>query len=389
MILVALVFAAALALEGLGSWISIIGLSALFGANPIIIGLAAALDLGKVVTVSLAYQHWDRMPKLMRGYALLAAFVTMVITSAGAAGYLSGEFQKAMLGAQEGTVQVDALKAQQAKYEERKRQIDDQIARLPEKTSVGQRVRLINQFKAEQAELQAKIAAIDRDLPALQVKQLGVEAKTGPILYVAKAFDTTPEQAVRWVIFTIILVFDPLAVFLLVAGNFLLRLRAERPAAPEYVSPAYDPEYLEKIRAEVRAKPMPRPEGVSVAPAPAPDVVVPVAAIEPPPEPEPRAPIFEVLHPTRRQPEPEPEAPPPDLFEEEHEAERADAFAGRKPAAAPLVTPHVGPAAPRAVTAPRPRSALDGVRPDGEVELDGTMSGHGSSSAETYRRSSR
>ena len=79
----------------------------------------------------------------------------------------------------------------------------------------------MSQYKAEQQDLQTKIGEIDRQLPQLQIAQIGVEAKAGPILYISKAFSVSIEAAVKYVILLIIVVFDPLAVFLIVAGNFL------------------------------------------------------------------------------------------------------------------------------------------------------------------------
>jgi hypothetical protein len=222
MLFVLITFLAAFLIEGLGTLVSVIGLSTLFGANPIIIALAISLDVGKLVVVSMLYKYGKEMGKVMKTYAFIAATITMIITSAGAAGYLSGEFQKAIMGTQEGSLKVSVLKDQQKKYEDRKRQIDDQIAALPEKTTVNQRLKLMNGFKAEQAELQNKISDIDKQLPELQIHQIGVEAKAGPILYIAKAFDIPVESAVKYVILMIIFVFDPLAVYLILAGNFLL-----------------------------------------------------------------------------------------------------------------------------------------------------------------------
>ncbi len=239
-VLAVLTFIVAFFIEALGTYVSVIGLSTLFGANLVIISLAIALDAGKLVIVPLLYNYWDRLSKMMRAYALIAATITMVITSAGAGAYLSGEFQKAILGTQEGALKVEVLKNQQAKYEERKKQIDAQIAALPEKTTVNQRLRLMNGFKAEQQDLQNKIAEIDKKLPELQTAQIGVEAKAGPILYIAKAFDIPVESAVKWVIAMIIPVFDPLAVFLIIAGNFLLaQFRLEKSKRAEQ---AIDPE---------------------------------------------------------------------------------------------------------------------------------------------------
>lgn len=231
MIFVLITFLTAFLIEGLGTIVSVIGLSTLFGANPIIISLAVALDMGKLVVVSLLYKHWKQMGVLMKGYALIAALVTMIITSAGAAGYLTGEFQKAIMGTQETSLKVNVLKEQQAKFEARKKQIDDQIANLPSNYSKS-RITLMKQFEAEQKELQSKIDNIDKQLPDLQLKQIGVEAKAGPILYISKAFEVPIEVAVKYVVLLIIFVFDPLAVFLIIAGNFLMEHRKKKPEPP-------------------------------------------------------------------------------------------------------------------------------------------------------------
>lgn len=224
MIFIAITFLAAFLIEGLGTLVSVIGLSTLFGSNPIIIALAVALDIGKIVTISLLYTYWKQLNRLMKSYALLAGAVTMIITSAGASAYLSGEFQKAIIGTQEVSLKVGILKEEQAKLEVRKKQIDDQVANLP--ANYGRtRINVIKSFEAEQKQITERLSEISRELPAAQVTQIGVEAKAGPILYISKAFNVTVEEAVKWVILMIIFVFDPLAVFLIISGNFLLHQR--------------------------------------------------------------------------------------------------------------------------------------------------------------------
>ena len=228
-------FITAFLIEGLGTVVSVIGLSSLFGANPIIIALAVALDLGKIVVVTLLYKYWKELSVLMKSYALVAATVTMVITSAGAAGYLSGEFQRAISGVQEGTLKVEVLKEEQTKLEARKKQIDDQVANLPADRSRA-RINLMKEFETEQKRISERLVKIQEELPQLQLAQIGTEAKAGPILYIAKAFDISVEEAVKWVILMIIFVFDPLAIFLIIAGNFLLekhRLSKTQQAAKQ------------------------------------------------------------------------------------------------------------------------------------------------------------
>lgn len=221
-------FITALFIEGLGSLVSVIGISMMFGNNLIISALIVAIDIGKIIVVSALFNFWRTMPKPMVLYAGIAMAVSMVLTSGGAAGYLHGEFQKAIIGSQEGAQKIVILKDQQAKYQQRKDQIDNQIANLPARTSVGQRLRLINGFKDEQKELDLKIAEIDKQLPNLQINQIGVEAKAAPIFGIAKAFDVSIETAINWVIGAIILVFDPLAIFLVLLGNFLVANRKKK-----------------------------------------------------------------------------------------------------------------------------------------------------------------
>ena len=221
MIFALLTFLSAFLIESIGTYVSIVGLSALFSSNPVIIMLALALDFGKLVTVSFLYKHWKIMNKIMKAYMLAAATILMIITSTGAAGYLSAEFQKAIVSTKEGDIRVAALKEEKLKLEARKKEIDSQIANLPPNMVKG-RQKLINEFKTEIAQVNTRIIEIDKTLPEIEVEKAHADSHAGPILYVAKAFDTTVEEAVKYVILLIIFVFDPLAVVLIIGGNFLI-----------------------------------------------------------------------------------------------------------------------------------------------------------------------
>ncbi|MBK7764936.1 MAG: DUF2934 domain-containing protein [Sulfuritalea sp.] len=231
MIFSLLTFASAFLIEGLGTWISIIGLSSLFSADPIIIALAAALDLGKVVTVSFLYKRWSTAPGLLRIYMILAVAVLMLITSVGAFGYLSAAFQGAIKDTKQQQILVAATVDEKARLEARKKEIDAQIAGLPSNNVRG-RQRLISAFKGEADRINLRLRQLDAELPKMQMQQVTINTHAGPIIYVSQAFDVSVEQAVKYVILVIIFVFDPLAIALLVAGNFLWETRAQRPRAP-------------------------------------------------------------------------------------------------------------------------------------------------------------
>lgn len=282
MLFAILVLATALFIEGIGTFISILGLSALFAGSPVVITMAVALDIGKVVAVSFVYKNWAKISWLMKLYMTIATVVLMTITSAGVFGYLSGEFQKAIAGNNQQNVIITALEEEKTRLQTRKQEIDAQIANLP-KNFVNSRVRLMNQFKEETTRINDRLAKIDEELPKLRVDVIGQNVKIGPIIYVAEAFKTTPEQAVKWVILTIIFVFDPLAIALLVAGNFLLAQRKPKEEKLQQALEAFKPEHMGEfppVKAEPEPEVVPRQKAIVPAPAPEPT---------PPPAPEPVA----------------------------------------------------------------------------------------------------
>lgn len=231
MIFSLLTFASAFLIEGLGTWISIIGLSSLFSADPIIIALAAALDVGKVVTVSFLYKRWTTAPRMLRFYMILATAVLMAITSVGAFGYLSAAFQGAIKDTKQQQILVTAAMEEKAKLEARKKEIDAQIANLPSHIVQG-RQKLIGAFKGEADRINLRLRQLDAELPKMRAQQITINTHTGPIIYISQAFNVSVEQAVKYVILIIIFVFDPLAIALLVAGNFLWETRKKALPVP-------------------------------------------------------------------------------------------------------------------------------------------------------------
>jgi hypothetical protein len=222
-----LVLCSAFLIEVIGTFISVIGLSDLFARNPIIMTLAVALDLGKVVTVSFLYKHWKKINFLMKSYMTLAAIVLMTITSTGAFGYLSGQFQHSIETTNKNAILLQSLKAQQAQLESRKEQIDAQIAKIPPNYITGRRL-IMQQYKPATDRIDAQLAKLSAEIPKLEIANVSQNTTVGPIIYVAQAFNTDPEHAVKYVILIIIFVFDPLAISLILAGNFLIEQRQKK-----------------------------------------------------------------------------------------------------------------------------------------------------------------
>jgi hypothetical protein len=258
MVFMFLVFLAAFALEIIGTWVSVIGLSSMFAASQVVIILAVCLDFAKVITVSYTYTHWKDIKLLAKTYYLFASVVLMIITSAGAFGYLSGEFQKAISNTNQQSVQLAALTDEQGRNQKRKEAIDKQISQLPE-SNVRGRTQLIKQFGPEIKHINDRLIEIDKELPALKIDSIKKNVEVGPIIYVAEAFGTTPELAVKWVILTIIFVFDPLAIALLLAGNSLVAMRKLKKELK------FSESYIKENPAEYESK-LPEPQNYPPTP---------------------------------------------------------------------------------------------------------------------------
>lgn len=230
--LIFLIFLAALALEGIGTYVSVLGLSQTFQGDPIILTLAIILDFAKIIGVSLLYKKWDVMHTLMKAYLIPAVIVLMLITSYGAAGYLSGKFQNATLPMQEANITLVSYNTEKVKLELRLKQINDGLAAI-NADYITKRLEETAAKKPELDRINARVVELDSLIPELKRTIVQIEAHVGPISFISKTFDISNSAAVSFIIAMIIFVFDPLAIVLILAGNFLLAQRAEEKKAKQ------------------------------------------------------------------------------------------------------------------------------------------------------------
>lgn len=239
-----LLFAVALGMEGIGSFISVVGLGSLFNHDLVILTMAVILDVAKVTSVSFLYKNWRELGAAMKGYFLVAVLVLMTITSSGAFGYLSSAFQKAVepnkvlgLKLDSTSAEVTSLTAELQQLADQRSKLDQQVAQLPA-SHVRDRQRLLASFKPDYARIDArtkqdqdKLDALRSQQNTLQTNNVSQQTEIGPIAYVAQTFGVSMDQASKYIILVIISVFDPLAVMLILAGNFTLeKSRSKRPA---------------------------------------------------------------------------------------------------------------------------------------------------------------
>jgi hypothetical protein len=225
----------ALVLSAIAAFYSIAGLTAIFATAviPIVI-MGSALELAKVVAASWVYQHWHTAPASIRYYLTGSVIVLMFITSMGTFGYLSKAHIDQTIVGSDSMVQLEIIDNQ---IESEQRRIDNAqrslsaLDRLVDQSDTESAIKLRNSQRRERTRLLAEISAASTTIQSLNVqaaplrKELKqITAEVGPIKYIAdliygESSQYTLEKAVRAVIVLIVVVFDPLAIVLLLAAN--------------------------------------------------------------------------------------------------------------------------------------------------------------------------
>ena len=216
MIQVLLPFLSALALSGIAAYYSVIGLAQIFPGSywPIIV-MGTVLELSKLVTVSWLYNNWNVTVQIMRYYFLTAIILLMLITSMGIFGYLSKAHLDTNIVVGANSVQLKTLETQEKIAKER---LSYLLQRAGDPATASRKIDVQIQ------EVQAELKKLSTEKLPLLSEENKLTAEIGPIKYIAELFYSKDDpnfidKAVRSVILIIIIVFDPLAVLLLIASN--------------------------------------------------------------------------------------------------------------------------------------------------------------------------
>lgn len=230
MLFLLLLILSTVAVAGSAAYFSVYGLAATFsGVFMSVIIMGASLEAAKLMTASYLYRYWNETGKLLRTYMIAGVIGLMVLTSGGIFGYLSSGYQADVLPLKQLNEQIALLTEEKQQLLNRKKEIDTQIAQLPANYVRG-RERLISQFKQEQQTITNRLAEISKVETDAKLQQIKTEAHIGPITYISKAFGVETDDATKWLVLLIVLVFDPMAIALTLAVNNVLRLQKEEKA---------------------------------------------------------------------------------------------------------------------------------------------------------------
>lgn len=216
MIQALLPFLTAIALSAIAAFYSVIGLAQIFPGSfwPIIL-MGSVLEVAKLVTVSWLYNNWAETNRLMRYYFSIAIILLMLITSMGIFGYLSRAHIESNVVVGANTVQLKTIETQE-------KIARDKLEYLLKRA--GDPATATNKIDKEIQTTQNELNRLSKEKLPLMKEENKLTAEIGPIKYIAEIFYSKDDpsfidKAVRLVIFTIIIVFDPLAILLLIAAN--------------------------------------------------------------------------------------------------------------------------------------------------------------------------
>ena len=237
-----------LTLATTAAYFSIVGLMTIFsGAALSIAFMASVLEFGKIVSAAWLHYEWERINNLVRAYFTGAVIVLMLITSMGIFGYLSKAHIDAAITGDRFSLEASIL---DKRLDGKQLQLDNLTGRLESldyvlQTSQPKDRNYVNKVQTtERNEINASIDLLVDDIVELNEKkmpilrqQLDQEAELGPVKYIADMIygddaESYYDNAVRWIILTIIFVFDPLAIMLLIVSTAAFKREREKPAKP-------------------------------------------------------------------------------------------------------------------------------------------------------------
>lgn len=234
----------ALALSTVAAWYSIIGLTAIFaGAVIPIIIMGSVLEVAKVTTTVWLRKYWKYSSWMLKIYLVPAVMALALMTSMGIFGFLSKAHMDQGIGTgdvaakvamldEKIKIQRDNITANRAMLSQMDTQVNDIMSKGDSERAVERSVAIRKQQANERAKLLREIEVANTNIQKLNEERAPVaselrtaEAEVGPIKYIAAfIYGDNPdanllERAVRWVIVLLVVVFDPLAILLVIGAN--------------------------------------------------------------------------------------------------------------------------------------------------------------------------
>jgi hypothetical protein len=245
-----LVGLSAIVVAGCAAYFSVTGLGVLFaGATVSVMVMAGALEFAKLVAATYLKQQWDTIKGFNKWYLATSVATLMLITSAGIFGYLSNAFQQQNLELQKVERDIAVYQTQITKNDAEISRYTTQLnnqqnIRNSQESNLSKQIdkdkstsRVTQMIKTADKEIASVSKRIDEltiqnnvaldSINSIKNNNIELEREVGGFRFVAEAFNVPLNDVVKFFILIIVLVFDPLAVALIIAFNGLIMKRKE------------------------------------------------------------------------------------------------------------------------------------------------------------------
>ena len=260
----------AFALAGCAAFFSVKGIALLFSASFYsVLIMAGSLEMGKLISASYLYREWNNINKTFKYYMLFASILLMCITSLGIFGFLSDSFQRNFSQYSLNINKIQSSKSQQnfivSQIDFNKNKLKDLIElqktyqnsldnavkqdvtttkttggglfssnkteKVTDNKLLDSRNKIVESSQQNINTLFNQIQIVTTELQDLENKNLeksqeilrlesdNTKGEIGTFKFVAEAFNLKIETAVKIFIIFIVIVFDPLAICLVIAFN--------------------------------------------------------------------------------------------------------------------------------------------------------------------------
>jgi hypothetical protein len=208
------------------AFFSVFGLSKLFaGASLSVIIMAGSLEFGKLVAASFLYRYWDKINFLQKFYMTLATVILILITSAGIFGFLSNAYQGATVEFEKQSTSLMFMEERLDQLQEDKiflkSELEQSISELPENYRTAKK-KLREDYQPQITEVNQKMLNLKGEIGNLKTALVETGVDVGPAIYIARTFNTDIDTVVKFFIFVLIFVFDPMAVMFIISYNVAL-----------------------------------------------------------------------------------------------------------------------------------------------------------------------
>jgi len=261
---------AAMTLAGTAAFYSVSGLAKFYaGATTAVIVMGTAIEISKLIATSILHQYHKTLSLAVKGYLTFAVVLSMIITSAGIYGFLVSAYQETAfkLEMEDGVIktennkmlvlqqQADNIETEQLSLDKSISDVNTNILKLSEGlgnnvvqytdangnviTTQSSSTRQILQEQlnsqtiyrdtlvAKRERLGTKYTTVNDSILAIEIKILQIKsesdvaAEVGPLRYLSELTGAPMANVVNWFTLLIILIFDPLAVALVIVLNNL------------------------------------------------------------------------------------------------------------------------------------------------------------------------